>query len=937
MKKHSLLFLFALLFTIGYAQELPIDGNVRYGKLENGLTYYIRHNDQPENRADFYIAQKVGSMQEEDSQAGLAHFLEHMAFNGTKHYPGRKTMLDYMEKNGAKLGANVNAYTSFDETVYNLSNIPVTREGIIDSCLLILHDWSGFISLENEEIDKERSIIKEEWRTRSGAQNRIWEKQLPIIFKDSKYADRMPIGKMDVVENFEYNVLKDYYHKWYRPDLQAIIIVGDIDADQMEAKVKALFADIPKPVNPAERVYYPVPDNEEPIVTVVTDPEASRTIVTLFIKHDILPKEVNNTMQGYFYTVVKGLAGQMLSARLSEIAQKPDAPFAAAYAYDGNLLVSRTKDAWTATAMSKEGEILTSLATLIRENERIRQFGFTEAEVERAKTDLLKDYENSYNNRNTQQNQTYVREYVRSFTQDEPIPGIEYEYNLVQQFAPMITPDIINQIVEKIILDKNIIIAITGPEKSGLTYPSEKEILDTFIGVGQEKIEPYAEEVISQTLIEQLPAKGSILKEEKDAHFDATVWTLSNGMKVIVKKTDFKDDEIIMSSIAYGGTSLIADNDIYNAQLASAVPGIGGIGNFSTIDLRKALSGKRANVSAAVSSWTQSMGGSSSIKDVETLLQLTYLHFTSPRKDEEAYSATVNRIREQLKNQNADPSSAFGDSITSSIYGNNPRMKKMEMADMDKLNYDRMIEIYKQSFSNPGSFVFAFVGTVDENQLRPLVEQYLASLPAGNKNAMYKKLNIVKRSGKFENTFTKEMQTPKASVFDMYRGTLSRNLKNTITMNALKQILDIVYVRTVREEEGGTYGVGVQAMIQRIPDGEALLQIFFDTDPQKAGKLNEIIHRELNGIAENGPQEVDLQKVKEYMLKKSQEDVKHNGYWGGILTTYYFYNEDNHSDYASIVNSITTEDIQNMTKQLIGQGNLIEVVMRPSATEETAK
>jgi len=930
MRKLSLLLLSILLYILGYAQELPVDPNVRYGKLENGLTYYIRHNTQPENRADFYIAQKVGSMQEEDSQAGLAHFLEHMAFNGTKNFPGRKTMLDYLEKNGAKFGVNVNAYTSFDETVYNLSNIPVTREGIIDSCLLILHDWSSFIALDNSEIDKERSIIKEEWRTRNGSQIRIWEKQLPVIFKDSKYADRMPIGKMEVVENFKYDVLRDYYHKWYRPDLQAVIIVGDVDVDLIEGKIKTIFSDIPKPVNPEERIYYPVPDNEKPIVSVVTDPEASRTTVTLYMKHNRLPEGVDKkSMQEYFYTVVKGLASQMLSARFAEIGQQPDAPFAGAYAYDGNFFVSRTKDAWTNIAISKEGEVLNSLAALIRENERVKQFGFTEAEVERAKAGLLKNYEDAYNNRNTQPNRDYVSEYVRSFTVDEPIPGIEYEYNMVQQFAPMLSADIINQIIEQLISENNIVITVTGPEKEGLVYPTESEILETFNRIENEIITPYKEEAIAETLIDNPPVKGNIIKEEKDPRFDATVWTLSNGMKVIVKNTDFKDDQIIMSSVSYGGTSLINDNEIYNAQLASSVPGIGGVGEFSTIDLRKVLTGKKANVNASIGPWTQAINGSSSTKDQETLLQLTYLYFTSPRKDVEAYTAMVNRMKEQLKNQDADPSSAFSDSISSAIYGNNVRMKKMELEDIDKLNYDRIIAIYKQSFAIPGSFVFVFTGTVNEDTLRPLVEQYLSSLPSGNRNAKFRDLNIWKRPGKFENTFTKEMQTPKASVFDFYRGKLERNLKNSITMTALKQILDIVYTRTVREEEGGTYGVSVGAGIQRIPVGESLIQIFFDTDPSKTENLNAVVHRELNNIAENGPQYDDLQKVKEYMVKKYQEDIRQNNYWAGILMSYYFYNEDNYTDYLSTLNSITGDDIKTLTRDLLSQGNLIEVIMKP--------
>lgn len=936
MKKLLISLLTIPLYLTGYSQalqELPIDPNVRYGKLDNGLTYYIRHNNQPEKRADFYIAQKVGSMQEEDSQSGLAHFLEHMAFNGTKHYPGRKTMMNYLEKNGAKFGVNINAYTSFDETVYNLSDIPVIREGIIDSSLLILHDWSNFITLNGEEIDKERPIIKEEWRTRGNAQMRIWEKQLPVIFADSKYANRLPIGKMNIVETFPPDTLRAYYHKWYRPDLQAIIVVGDIDAKQIEAKIKTLFSDIPKPVNPSERVYYPVPDNEKPIISVVTDSESPRTMVTFYIKHDVIPAEVKKSSQGYFLTTVINLAAQMLNDRLAEIAQTPESPYSIAFAYDGSFFVSKTKDAWTTIAMSKEGQAQNSLATLIRENERVKKFGFTASEVERAKSDLLKKYEDSYNNRNTQLNEVYVKEYVRSFNDNEPIPGIEYEYNMVKQFAPMITADIVNQVVSQVIADKNIVVTVTGPEKAGLTYPTESELLAVFDQVAKEDIKPYAEESIDRPLIENMPAKGSIIKEEKDNVLGATVWTLSNGIKVVLKNTDFKDDEIALSAIAKGGMSLASDSDVFNANMVSAVPNIGGLGSFNKIDLGKVLSGKQVSLSPSISQRAQGFNGISSIKDQETLFQLIYLHFTAPRKDAEAFEAMKERIVDQLKNRDANPTAIFSDSITKTIYGDNPRTRKMKVKDAQKLDYDHILNIYKKCYANPGSFVFTFVGTINEATLRPLVEQYLASLPSGNKDAGYGDIDISIRKGKITNRFVQAMQTPKTSVLDLYSGTVKRDLKNQIIADALSQILDIVYTKKVREDEGGTYGVGVSAMVMRIPEGETMIQIYFDTNPEKTDKLNEIIHHELKVIAENGPQDSEWQKVKEYMNKKYQEDVKQNKYWLGVLADYYFYGENNESDYSSTLNALTKEDIKKFTNSILLQCNAIEVVMEPISEE----
>lgn len=936
MRKSMILFALLILAGIVNAQgpqPLPIDPQVRFGTLENGLTYYIRHNAYPEKRADFYIAQKVGSMQEEDNQAGLAHFLEHMAFNGSKNFPGKKTMLNYLETIGVKFGANVNAYTSFDETVYNLSNVPLARETIIDSCLLVLHDWSSFIALENEQIDEERLVIKEEWRTRTGAQSRIWDKQLPVIFKGSKYADRMPIGKMEVVENFPYQVLKDYYHTWYRPDLQGIVIVGDIDVDQVEAKIKTMFADIPKPANPAERIYHPVPDNEngEPIVSIVTDPEATSTRVTVFMKHDIFPEELKKTQAELIISIAKNLATTMLSDRLKEVSQKADAPFAASAVYDGEFFVSKTKDAWTSIAISKEGKISETFATLIRENERIKQFGFTESEVERAKANLLKSYENMYNNRNKELNDRYVQEYVRSFIDNEGIPGIEYEYNFVKQIAPAISAQMINGVIKEmnLINDKNVVITVTGPEKEDLTYPTETELLKVFESVVAEEITAYEETVSNEPLITELPKAGSVTKVEADEKLGATIWTLSNGMKVVIKKTDYKDDQILMSSIAYGGTSIVSDADFHGANYASLVPYVGGIGNFSATDLKKVLAGKSASVQPSIGTYTQGFHGSSTIKDLETLLQLTYLHFTAPRKDIDAYTSFMDMIKNQLKNLSSDPDFIMSEKRSAVTYGDNIRAKEMTLEEAEKLNYDRIIEIYKEIYANPGAFTFTFVGTIDEDTLKPLVEQYLASLPTGDKKASYKDINLNVQKGKITEVFEQEMKTPKTSAYELYSGTMERSQKNQIALSALKQILDIVYVRTVREEAGGTYGVGTRASISRIPQGQVMLQMFFDTDPERVSIITPIIDREVKKIAENGPEDADFQKVKEYMIKQFQEDEKTNNHWLGALVTNAFYGEDTHSNYLSIVNALSKDDIKTFTKELISQNNFIEVIMNP--------
>ena len=926
------LILFVSISTMVFAQDtpMPIDPKVRYGNLNNGLTYYIRHNAYPEQRASFYIAQKVGSMQEEDSQAGLAHFLEHMAFNGTKNFPGRKTMLDYLEKQGARFGRDVNAYTSFDETVYNLKDIPVGREGIVDSCLLILHDWSSFITLDNDEIDKERSIIKEEWRTRTGAQSRIWDKTLPVLFEGSKYADRMPIGKMEIVENFAYQTLKDYYHKWYRPDLQGIIIVGDIDVDIVEGKIKTMFADIPKPVNPAERIYYPVVDNDEPIVSIATDKEKTSTEVFLFFKQDVMPTEVRATHAGYRREIMDGIISNMLSARLSEISQKPESPYMYAYAYKGNYFVAQTKDAWTLIAASKEGMADSTLYVLAQENERMKRYGFTDAELERAKASLLKSYDNAYNNRNKQQSVSYVDEYTRSFLQGEPIPGIEYEYTLIQQLLPAISIDEINAIAKGLSSGKNIVISINGIEKEGLTYPSKTDLVNILNKVKHQNITAYSEEAIAENLLNKEPVAGRIVKEEKNEKLGSTLWTLSNGAKVALKKTDFKDDQIMMNAVSHWGTDFYLDNEIFNISRAASVAELGGMGDFSITDLQKFFAGKSAGASSYITNITTGVNGSSSIKDLETFFQIIYMKFTSPRKDEEAYQAYLEKMRNSLKNAEANPYTALNDSIDFALHGNDPRFERMKLEDMDKLNYDRMLEMYKECFSDAGTFTFSFVGSLDEEVMRPLVEKYIASLPVVPRRDATEVVSEL-RKGKYINQFEKEMENPKATVINLYSANLSKDLKNDMIAQTLNLILNMEYTDKVREEMGGTYGVSAYVAIRRKPEGQGGIQISFETEAAKANDLNALVHRVLNDIGANGPDKEKFDKSKGQMMKSFEENIKQNNYWRSILNDAYFYGEDRHTNYIDTLNSISEKDIQELCSQFVNQGNMIEVIMMPKS------
>ena len=911
---------------------LPVDPNVRTGKLENGLTYYIRHNGLPENRADFYIAQKVGSMQEEDNQAGLAHFLEHMAFNGTKNFPG-KNMLNYLQDNGIKFGTNINAYTSFDETVYFMTNIPTTNTNLMDSALLVLHDWSNAIALEDEELENERGVIREEWRTRGGAQQRIWDQLLPKMYPDSKYAKRMPIGSIDVINNFKPEEIRAYYHKWYRPDLQGIIVVGDVNVDEMEQNIKDLFSPIPLEAERAERTYFPVPDNKEPLVALATDVEARNTSIMMFYKHDPLPDEMKKTQAGYLTQYILNVAASMMNQRFDEIIQKPDAPFTSAYAYDGDYFVAKTKDAWTVVAGSAEDKIKEALAAMTRETERAKKYGFSASEYEIARTNILKSYEDAYNNRDKQRNSTYSQEYVSAFVDNEPFPGIEFEYQFLQAVTPNIPVEAINQTIKQLIGNENIVISVTGPQKEGLVYPTEEELLAVLASVQAETIEPYAEQVINEPLVATPPTPGKIIKEEKDQVLNATVWTLQNGMKVILKNTDFKDDEIIMTGTSAGGYSQFAVQDPINSKLMSAVMGVGGVGNFSATDLPKVLAGKTASARPGISLTTQNFNGSSSIKDFETMLQLVYLYFTAPRKDADAFQSYLQRMETQLKNQEAEPMVAFSDSITAALYGNNPLTARIKLADLKQLDYDRIMEMYKQQFSNPGSFVFTFVGNIDEEKVRPVVEQYLASLPGKAVKGEFVRVPMNFLAGELNNIFQREMQNPKASVFNTYSGTIERNMKNLILMSMFDQILDIVYTEKIREEEGGTYGVSSAGGISRYPEGQSVLQIMFDTDPEKMAHLNEIIHNVLKEIAANGPREADFSKVKEYMNKSYNENLKENSYWMNVLDTRYFYGEDAYTNYIDTVNAITPAEVRDFVSNLLNQGNKKTIVMMPKVAK----
>ena len=915
----------------GTPDKLPVDPKIRLGKLPNGITYYIRHNEVPKERADFYIVQNVGSMQEEDNQRGLAHFLEHMAFNGTKNFPQEtRSIDDFTESIGMRLGENLNAYTSFDETVYMMSNVPVTKQEIIDTCLLVLHDWSAFLTLADSMIEKERGIIREEWRTSTDAQVRLWEQQLPKMFLGSRYANRLPIGSIDVINNFKADELRDYYRKWYRPDLQAIIIVGDIDVDQMEQKIQMRFSNIPAPVNPAPRELAPVPDNKEPLVSIATDKETPNTILSIYYKHNILPDEVKGTMIDYMASYIRQVISHAMSERFSEILQKANPPFLAAYAGDGEYMIARTKDAWTSAALVKPNGIDEAMNTLVAETNRVKLFGLTEAEYYRAKTNLLMNMESIYKDRDNQRNSSYSQEYVRNFTENECIPGIEMEYQLMQQLASMLPVQQVNNYIKEAIGDENIVISLMGPEKEDIIYSTEDELLASFMHAQTIPVEAPQEELTNEPLIASLPTPGRIVEVKESPLFGTTVYTLSNGVEVVVKETEYKKDEIVMRASSKGGSTLFTNNDVYNLKVLNQVTDLGGLSNFSAIMLAKILTGKNVNCSTTIGDDYEGMSGSSVPADIRTLFELIYLYFTAPRQDDEAYASFMERLQAQLENLKLNPMVALNDTIVKALYDNQARAQRIEIEDLQKISYDRIMKMYHERFADASDFVFTFVGNIEKDSIMLLMEQYLATLPSLKRIEQGDASQIpVRRKGNYINHFHRTLETPKASILTVYTGQMDYDFETVMTASLLKQILDLVFMEKVRENESGSYGVNTSINVAAFPKGQTTFQAYFDTDPELKDKLMGIVKDELMHIVNNGPREIDYTKTRENMLKRHDEAMQENSYWLGVIDAYHFRGYDWHTDYQTRLESITPEKIRTFAQKLIDQGNYIEVVMEP--------
>ena len=900
-------------------QPIPADKEVRTGRLDNGLTYYIRHNEKPKGQADFYILHNVGAIQEEDDQQGLAHFLEHMAFNGTKNLPG-KQLIEYLETVGVKFGYNLNAGTSWDQTVYNISDVPTSRQGIIDSAMLILHDWSHFIALRPEEIDSERGVIMEELRTRDGASWRSTMKMLQALGKDTKYEHRNLIGYLDGLKGFHHKELEDFYNQWYRPDYQAVVVVGDIDVDAVENKIKTLMSDIPAPAADAARK------------ETITDPEMQGSKIQLFVKRPALPEQMNNLIYGEMFDVIQAYMTTMENARLQEISMKPDAPFLGAGMGSGEIGVIPTLNATTFVAMTQDGKLAEGFEAIYTEMEKVRRYGFTQGEFERAQNDLMRRAERAYANRNDRRNGEFVQTYLNNYSKNTPMPDAETEWQLDSMLIKMINVEAVNGFAQQVIYPRNQVIVVTAPEKEGIVNPTAEELLAIREKVANAEIEAYEDNTVKEPLIPE----GTVLKSSpvkktaQDATLGTTEWTLANGVKVVVKPTTYKADEVRMSAVAKGGLSILSDEEFYMGEMMPAFNSMSGVGKFSATDLKKQLSGKSASVQPSVENYASAVNGYCSPKDLETMMQLLYLNFTQPRFDQNDYNTLMKMLRSQLDNVKSNPDYLMEEKFIDVAYGNNPRRQMISTEIIDKFSFEALPAIYRKLYPDANSFTFTIVGNVDLDALKPLVEKYIGSIPVSKKAMTFADDKCAPVKGDVTEEFTAPMQQPKVSVHYMFSGKMPYTLKDKAALTFLTQALNSRYLISIREEKGGTYGVQVSGSTEYIPDETYKLDIRFDTNEEMADELREIVMKEIREIAENGPKTEDIEKNREFMLKSWKNSLEQNAGWMNYIQAKYGPGLEYLKDYEQVIRSLTNADVQAMAKKVLGDNNLVKVVMRPA-------
>lgn len=905
------------------AAPLPIDPKVKIGTLPNGIHYYIRRNLRPEKRAELRLVVNAGSVLENEDQLGYAHFLEHTAFNGTTHF-AKNDLVKYLQSIGVRFGADLNAYTSFDQTVYILP-VPTDTAALVEKGFQILEDWAHGQRLDSMEVVNERGVVREEWRGGKGAGERMLHKLLPVALKGSRYAERLPIGNEASIMRAQPSVLRRFYADWYRPDLMAVIAVGDFDPAKIEAQIKRHFSTIRSPAREKPRTEFDVPANAAPLVAIATDKEATSSQVQVTFKMPAVP---TRTVGDYRTELMAELYTTMLNSRFNEIAQKPDAPFLGAGAEKGQFL-ARATDGFTLAAGVKDGGIERGLEALLLEARRVDQYGYLQSELDRAKQNMLRSYERANAERDKTNSGAFVEEYIGNFLEHEAIPGIEKEYELVQQLLPTITLAEVNAAARKWITDENRVVVATAPDKPGIPTPTVAELLAVFDRTAKAPLTAYAENVSGDALLDKLPAPGRITGQRTVAGAGVIEWTLSNGARVLVKPTDFKADEILVSAYANGGTSLAADPDFMSASLASQIVALSGVGTFNRVDLGKKLAGKAVSVVPSISETTEGLTGSASPKDLEALFQLANLYFTAPRLDSAALQAFRNQVAPMLANRGSDPGSVFQDTIRVTLGQHSFRARPVTPATFAEVNDQRALDFYRERYADAGNFTFVFVGNVDTTTLRPMVERYLASLPSTGRKESWRNVSSGPPSGVVSRLVRKGIE-PKATTLMVFTGPFTYTPENRVVLRGLIDYLQIKLTETLREKLGGTYSPSVGGSGSRVPRAEYSLQISYSSSPENVETLAPSVLALIDTLQRVGPTEADVEKVRAQTLRARETSLKQNGFWLTNIAG----RDQAGEDIAgllddSAVRKLTPAQIQAAARQYLNTSNYAKFVLLP--------
>nr|WP_314494914.1 insulinase family protein [uncultured Chryseobacterium sp.] len=919
-----------------FAQNIPIDSSVKTGTLPNGMKYYIKKNTLPEKKVDFRLAINAGSILEDENQRGLAHFMEHMNFNGTKNYPDNK-LVDFLQSIGVKFGQHLNAYTSFDETVYMLP-VPLDKPGNLDAGLKVMEDWAFNATLTDEQINKERGVVLEELRLGLGADKRMSDKYLPKLLYKSQYADRLPIGKKEVLENFKPDVIRQFHKDWYRPDLMAIVVVGDINVDEVEKKIKDNFGKYKNPSKPRERKTFDLPNHQETLVAIETDPDATSSMVQ-FIMKDADAYKPDVTIEQYNQSLVENIATTMLNNRLRELVNSNNPPFTFGSVYHGGTY-ARTKEAFQGFAMVKEGNQLNALKVLLEETERAKRFGFTQGELDRAKAQVISNLEKSYNNRDKTESDMLVDEYVRNFLEQEPMPGIAWEYEDTKKFLPTVTLAQTNEVIRKMVKEDSRVIVITGPKKDNVSMPSEAMVLQTFDNIKMADLKPYEEKAAIKNLVKPFKSEGKIAKTETDAKLGTTTWTLNNGSKVTFKKTDFKDDEIVFSARSMGGNSLLNDTDYNKTQFAYNALTEAGVNGLSKADLTNYLAGKQVNVNPFVSGIVEGVSGRTNQKDLSSAMELMYAYFTGLNYSPEAFNAFKMKQSAMLDNMMSNPQFYFSNEHAKFLNQKNPRFIGLIPMEKDwaATDYKMAYDVYKEKFANAGNFHFYFVGNIDEAKFKNEVLQYIASLPATGKKTSFKDTGYRSVTGDYTKVY-KKGKDPKSMVQIVYSGEVPYNEKEALALSALGEVATIKVIEKLREDESGIYGGGARGGMNRVPYSTYNFSISFPCGPENAEKLTKSAIAELQKLMDKGPEQKDLDKYKEGEMNDYKTDMKDNSYWMNAIAKNQLDGSDKYEilNYKEKVNALTVKDLQDVAKKYLSKNRIVATLMPEDGWENAPK